>query len=792
MDRNYRVLELDKILELLSKETSCEQAAGLAKGLEPSHDLNEVKRRIADTTAAYKLMASFGSPSFGGIKNITGPLRRAEAGATLSMRELLDIAETLKVIRALKDWRSNCTGSETCLDDRFDALVPNKYLEEKITSCILSEDEVADNASSELNDIRRKMRNTALSVREKLDKLIRSPGYQKFLQEPIVTIRGGRFVVPVKSEYRGEVPGLIHDTSSSGATVFVEPMAVVQANNELRLLMSKEQLEIERILKSLSSEAGSFADAIIGSYETLVELDFIFAKARLGYKMKASEPLLTDEGRISLRKARHPLLDPKTAVPIDVGLGDEYDTLIITGPNTGGKTVSLKTIGLLTLMAMCGLMIPANDGSVVSVFESLYADIGDEQSIEQSLSTFSAHMTNIISILKSAGSRSLVLLDELGAGTDPVEGAALATAIIEHLRGKGAKIVATTHYAELKAYAINTPGVENASSEFDVATLRPTYRLLVGVPGRSNAFEISERLGIDKRLVDRARELVSSENQTLEEVVIKLEERRQALEKELEQARRMRISAEEAAKAAEQKLVEINKMREKEIEKAKSEALRIVDRARAEAESLISELDALRREKAAADFAAKSHEAKIRLRAKLKGLEESIDPVVDRIKEDYVLPRPLKPGDEVIVIDIDKKGVVLSKADSNGNVLVQAGIIKTRINQSNLRLIEQKQEVKAAAQPKGFKTGTSRATRDVRTEIDLRGMATDEGILELDRFISDALMSGLSQITIIHGKGTGALRAAVHKFLKSHKSVKNFRLGTYGEGETGVTIAEIG
>lgn len=792
MDRNYRVLELDKILELLSKETSCEQAASLARELEPSYDLDEVKQRIADTTAAYKLMASFGSPSFGGIKNITGSLRRAEAGAILSMRELLDIAETLKVIRLLKEWRSNCTGAKTCLDDRFDSLVPNKYLEEKITSCIVSEDEVADNASPELNDIRRKMRNTAMSVREKLDKLIRSPGYQKFLQDPIVTIRGGRFVVPVKSEYRGEVPGLIHDTSSSGATVFVEPMAVVQANNELRLLMSKEQLEIERILKFLSSEAGSFADAIIGSYETLVELDFIFAKARLGYKMKASEPLLTDEGRISLRRARHPLLDPKTAVPIDVGLGDEYDTLIITGPNTGGKTVSLKTIGLLTLMAMCGLMIPANDGSVVSVFESLYADIGDEQSIEQSLSTFSAHMTNIISILKSAGNRSLVLLDELGAGTDPVEGAALATAIIEHLRGNGAKIVATTHYAELKAYAINTPGVENASCEFDVATLRPTYRLLVGVPGRSNAFEISERLGIDKGLVNRARELVSSENQTLEEVVIKLEERRQALEKELEQARRMRVSAEEAAKAAEHNLLEINKLRDKEIEKAKGEAFRIVERARAEAESLISELDALRKEKAAADFAAKSHEAKIRLRSKLRGLEESIDPVVNRIKEDYVLPRPLKPGDEVIVIDIDKKGVVLSEADSNGNVLVQAGIIKTRINQSNLRLVEQKQDTKAAAQPKGYKTGTSRATRDVRTEIDLRGMASDEGILELDRFISDALMSGLTQITIIHGKGTGVLRAAVHKFLKSHKSVKNFRLGTYGEGETGVTIAEIG
>ncbi len=793
MKRDYKVLELDKILELLASETSCEGAAKIARGIEPSSDLGEARRRMEDTAAAMLLTARFGSPSFGQLKDVTDVLRRAEAGASLSMRELLDIAETLRIIRSMRGWFENCTDTKTCLDDRFNALSPNKYLEEKIKEAIVSEEEIADSASPELSDIRRKIRAASSRVREKLDKMIRSPEYQKLLQDPIVTIRGGRFVVPVKSEHRGEVPGLIHDTSSSGATVFIEPMAVVEANNELRVLLSREQAEIERILAELSAEAGSFGAAIIGNYMILVELNFIFAKSRLAYKMKATQPILTQDRHILLRRARHPLLDPKTAVPIDVELGGDFDTLVITGPNTGGKTVTLKTIGLLTLMAMCGLMPPVGDGSVLSVFDAIYADIGDEQSIEQSLSTFSAHMKNLIRILDEADDGSLVLMDELGAGTDPVEGAALATAIIERLRMKGARIAATTHYAELKAYAVNTPGVENGSCEFDIATLRPTYRLLVGVPGRSNAFAISERLGMDSALVNRAKELVSGENQRLEDMVSKLEEHRQKLENELEQARAVRASAESAGQKAERRLTELENMRQKEIERAKSEARQIIERARTEAEQMMTELDTIRKEKNSAEFAARIQEAKSRLRSRLAAAEEAVDPVLHKIRGQYKLPRPLKEGDEVIIIDIDKKGIVLSPADSNGNVMVQAGIIKTRVGIDNLRLVESNVgSVNRTAPPVGTVKGeSSRAVRSVKTELDLRGMLTDEGILELDRFIDQALMSGIGQITVIHGKGTGAMRAAVHKHLKSHPSVRGFRLGVYGEGETGVTIVEL-
>lgn len=793
MKRDYKVLELDKILELLASETSCEGAAKIARGIEPSSDLGEARRRMEDTAAAMLLTARFGSPSFGQLKDVTDVLRRAEAGASLSMRELLDIAETLRIIRSMRGWFENCTDTKTCLDDRFNALSPNKYLEEKIKEAIVSEEEIADSASPELSDIRRKIRAASSRVREKLDKMIRSPEYQKLLQDPIVTIRGGRFVVPVKSEHRGEVPGLIHDTSSSGATVFIEPMAVVEANNELRVLLSREQAEIERILAELSAEAGSFGAAIIGNYMILVELNFIFAKSRLAYKMKATQPILTQDRHILLRRARHPLLDPKTSVPIDVELGGDFDTLVITGPNTGGKTVTLKTIGLLTLMAMCGLMPPVGDGSVLSVFDAIYADIGDEQSIEQSLSTFSAHMKNLIRILDEADDGSLVLMDELGAGTDPVEGAALATAIIERLRMKGARIAATTHYAELKAYAVNTPGVENGSCEFDIATLRPTYRLLVGVPGRSNAFAISERLGMDSALVNRAKELVSGENQRLEDMVSKLEEHRQKLENELEQARAVRASAESAGQKAERRLTELENMRQKEIERAKSEARQIIERARTEAEQMMTELDTIRKEKNSAEFAARIQEAKSRLRSRLAAAEEAVDPVLHKIRGQYKLPRPLKEGDEVIIIDIDKKGIVLSPADSSGNVMVQAGIIKTRVGIDNLRLVESNVgSVNRTAPPVGTVKGeSSRAVRSVKTELDLRGMLTDEGILELDRFIDQALMSGIGQITVIHGKGTGAMRAAVHKHLKSHPSVRGFRLGVYGEGETGVTIVEL-
>ena len=791
MNRHHIALELDKVLELLAAETTCEDAAALARMLEPATRLRDVQRRLDETDAAYRLIAGFGSPSFGQIKNVDNALRRAEAGAVLSLRELLHIAEVLRVIRSLTEWRRHCAGVETCLDDRFESLSPNKYLEDRIAAVVQSEDEIADNASPALADIRRRMRAASQRVRDQLDRMIRSAAYQKLLQDPIVTMRDGRFVVPVKAEHRGEVAGLVHDTSASGATVFVEPIGVVEANNDIRLLQSKEKAEIERILTELSAEVGGFADAIIADYRILMELNLLFAKARLGYRMKAVMPAMTDSGYLCLRRARHPLIDPQKAVPIDVELGGDFDTLVVTGPNTGGKTVTLKTIGLLTLMAMCGMMPPVAGGSTLSVFGKVLADIGDEQSIEQSLSTFSAHMTNLIRILDEADAHSLVLLDELGAGTDPVEGAALAIAILEQLRGQGARIAATTHYPELKAYAIHTPHVENGSCEFDVATLRPTYRLLIGIPGRSNAFAISRRLGMREELVSRAEALVDSDSQRLEDVVTQLDERRQELESELQAANDARLRAERAGAQAQQHLDTIEQQRDRELERARAEAQRIVDRARAEATALIDELEELRRQKNAADFSARAGEAKSKLRQRLNALEQEIDPVTKRRQEGYVLPRPLKAGDDVLIVDIDKRGVVLKAPDANGNVEVQAGIIKTRVPLANLRLMKDKQ---APLPPKrGERTATlpSRADRDATTELDLRGFTVEEGLLELDQFLDHAQLMKLERLTVIHGKGTGALRAAVQKHLRSHPAVKSFRLGSYGEGETGVTIVDM-
>ena len=793
MNRNHLSLELDKILELLAAQTTCDDAAAMARALTPTPYLGEVQQLLGETDAAYRLMAGFGTPSFGQIKNVTNALRRAGAGAVLSLREFLDIAETLRVIRSLADWRAHCAGVETVLDDRFSVLAPNKYLEEKIATTIVSEEELADNASPALTDIRRKMRAASQRVRDQLDKMVRSPTYQKLLQDPIVTIRDGRFVVPVKAEHRGEVPGLVHDTSASGATVFVEPIGVVEANNDIRVLQSREEAEIDRILTELSVETGGFADAIIADYQVLMELNLIFAKARLAYQMKAVMPRVTDDGHILLRKARHPLIDPQKVVAIDVELGGDFDTLVVTGPNTGGKTVTLKTLGLLTLMTMCGLMPPVSDGSSLSVFREVLADIGDEQSIEQSLSTFSAHMTNLIRILDEADDHSLVLLDELGAGTDPVEGAALAIAILEQLRCQDARIAATTHYAELKAYAIHTDGVENGSCEFDVATLRPTYRLLVGVPGRSNAFAISRRLGMREELVEHARALVSGDDRRLEDVVTSLDERRQALESALAEAQSARLEAEKAAETARRHLSELEHRRDQELEKAKAEARRIVDKARAEAEQLVAELDELRRQKAAADFAAQAGAAKSRLKSRLNAMEDAIDPVTRRRQEGYTLPRPLRTGDEVLIVDIDKKGIVLREPDAGGQVEVQAGIIKTRVPLLNLRLLDGNGKPAPKQQPKrsGERTTPSRINRTAEIEIDLRGMMTEEGILEADRFIDNAVLMGLERVTLIHGKGTGALRAAIHQHLRTHPSVKSYRLGAYGEGEAGVTIVEL-
>lgn len=786
MLKDYKSLELDKILQQLANETTCADAAQLAAEIEPDTDLKHVERLLQETDDAFVLMAKFGAPSFYGMTNVTNALRRAQAGGVLNLPELLAVAATLRAIRSVSDWRKKSESVKTALDYRFETLQPNKFLEERISMTVLNEEEVADTASVALAAIRRKIRAASLRVREQLDKMIRSQTYQKYLQEAIVTQRGGRYVVPVKAEFRNEVKGLVHDSSGSGATVFIEPIGVVEANNEIRVLRADEQEEIDRILAELSREVGEFADGIVRSYRAAVELNLIFAKGQLAYKMKGVVPKLNDAGRISIKAARHPLIDKARVVPTDLMLGSDFDALIVTGPNTGGKTVSLKTAGLLTLMAMCGLMIPAADGSEIAVFRHVLADIGDEQSIEQSLSTFSAHMTNIIRILEKADGSSLILIDELGAGTDPVEGAALAISIIEAMREKGAKVMATTHYAELKAYALQTDGVENGCCEFDVSTLRPTYRLLIGVPGKSNAFAISKRLGMPEAIVERAKTLVSEESTMFEAVVTRLEDSRRKMEDERRDAEQYRIEAERMIREAETVRERAEKDAKHEIERAQHEAANLVQKTRQQAQGLLDELDTLRREKRAE----LSAEQKARLKAGIRDLERASDPVHEkRADEEYVLPRPLKVGDNVLIYDIDKSATVLELPKTGDMVLVQAGIVKTRVPMKNLRLLDKKvKEKKTGGRRNVTKTAADTA---VRNEIDLRGMNVEEALMEVDAFIDHALLRNLNQLTIIHGKGTGVLRSGIQQHLKRHKAVKSFRLGVYGEGESGVTVVEL-
>lgn len=786
MDRHYKALELDKILQMLAERTACKESKEMALNLKPETNLAKAEKALTKTDDAYVLTGKFGAPSFGNMCNVANELRRGEAGGCLTAAELLKIAETLRIIRGVKQWYGQCAGMGTSLDINFQGLVPNKFLEDKINSCITNDQEFYDNASPALADIRRKIRTASSKAREVLDKIIHSSTYQKYLQDTIVTQREGRYVVPVKAECRGNVPGLVHDTSASGQTVFIEPMGVVQANNDIRVLISKEEAEIERILFELSSLAGSYADTIIGSYKNLVELDVIFAKADLAYSMKAVKPVLNDKGIIDLKQARHPLIDLKKVVPVDVILGDSFDTLVITGPNTGGKTVTLKTIGLLTLMAMCGMMIPCSDNSRISIFRRVLVDIGDEQSIEQSLSTFSAHMTNIIGILKLANSSTLALIDELGAGTDPVEGAALAIAILEKLRSRGAKIASTTHYAELKEFALKTQGIENGSCEFDVKTLRPTYRLLIGVPGKSNAFAISQRLGMDKELVDRAKELVTAESRQFEDVVETLEHRRQSLEKQLANAQRLTQKANTEKQKAENELAKAKKNAEEEIRRAKEEAERIVSKTKAQAYALMDEIDKLKKNKEKADS-----QAKAKLRQGIKQIEESSDPIEKQKNSDYKLPRPLKVGDDVLIYDIDKDAVVLELPDKDNMVQVQAGIIKTRVQLSNLRLKEKKTE--KVKNPYRNRNRSVQRSVDIHpiTEIDVRGQTAIEAIMAVDSAIDNAILTNVEHITIIHGKGTGVLRTEIQKHLRTIKQVKSFRLGTFGEGESGVTIVEL-
>lgn len=790
MNNHYIALELDKVLARLKSFVSSTDGKELVGMLKPETNINLAQALLDQTNDAHMLMARFGAPSFGGAKNVNNSLSRADAGGVLSMRELLDVAEVLRTIRLLCEWRSKNSGIPTVLDGLFDNLTPNKYFEEKITSVIVNEDEISDNASPTLYDIRRKIRHCSSSVRDQLDKLIRSDHYRKFLQEAIVTQRNGRYVVPVKIEHRGEIKGLVHDTSSSGSTVFIEPASVVEANNEIKVLESKERDEIERILAELSAEAGSFYETVKVSLECTYELDVIFAKAKLAYDMKACLPKLNDNGKTLLYRARHPLIDPKKVVPVDIYLGDGFDTLIITGPNTGGKTVSIKTLGLLTLMAMCGLMVPASEQSEISVFENVFADIGDEQSIEQSLSTFSSHMTNIVSICGKVNGSSLVLIDELGAGTDPVEGAALAEAILEYLHQRGAKIAATTHYAELKAYALETKGVENASCEFDVASLRPTYRLLIGMPGRSNAFAISKRLGMADEIIDRAKSLVSSDNVAFEKTVASLEESRQQYEKKTQEAEELMQKAKAETERARQYKDGIEKLRQDELDKARTQATRIVDQAKRSAYMLTMELEKLKKESASngSDKAALARRAKQLMKKSSNEFAEITNPLIEAEDEDYVLPRPLKVGDNVVLADMGENAVVTATANKKGLVEVVAGNIKMRTPEKNLRLAS------AVKKPKQTAAKTEHIFRPAdggKSECDLRGMNVEEAIAEIDRHIDMCMRNGLGTIHLIHGKGTGVLRKGVQEYLRKNKFIKSFRLGTYGEGESGVTIAEI-
>lgn len=788
MDKNYKTLELDLILNRLANECSCEDAKELALSLNPTSDMSEVELLLSQTEDAFSLLARFGAPSFSGLKNVNNPLHRANAGGSLNPKELLDIAYCLRSLRTLDEWHNHCSGVRTSLDFFFEGITVNKYLENKILTCIINEEEISDKASDTLNDIRRKIRSKENSIREKLDSMIHSSHYQQYLQEAIITQRNGRFVVPVKAECRGNVPGLVHDTSSTGATVFVEPASVVDANNDIKVLQGKERDEIMRILFELSAEAGEFARSIKHSFDSAVMLNLIFAKAHLAYKMKASKPLLNNDGIVYLKKARHPLIDPKKVVPTDIALGDEYDTLVITGPNTGGKTVSLKTLGLLTAMTMCGLLIPVADRSRISVFDKILVDIGDEQSIAQSLSTFSSHMVNIIDIMNKADSKSLVLIDELGAGTDPVEGAALAVSVIENLRSKGAVIAATTHYAELKAYALDTAGVTNGCCEFDVETLRPTYRLLIGVPGRSNAFAISEHLGMDKSVVNHAKRIVNSDNRDFESVLEKLETSRQALEEERKIAEEMTARAKKIEEKAHSEKDKIETLKKRELDRAKREAEKLIDAAKRKSSEFLLELEKLKKEQNESNATEIARKTRRAVKSQMGEMDELVNPaeLADNWDYDYKLPREPRVGDRVVIKGIGEGEVV----ETGDKLLVKSGLLKTRVKLSDIMILDKPKEKPKPVRHNVYRT-SSRADADVKTELDLRGETVDEAIGELGLFIDKCVLNNIEEIRIIHGKGTGALRGAVTDYLKSHPNISEYRLGKYGEGENGVTIAKL-
>ena len=787
-DKSIRTLELPRVLQLLSEQAVSPEAKELALAVRPETDYEDVLRLLDQTDGARAMIVLRGAPGFSGVKPVKDLLDRADRGGSLNIPELIRIGDLLYAARRAKEYFNADAAEPTALDQIFLSIHGNRFLEDKIRRCISDENTVADAASPELADIRRHMRAALAKSRQILQKIISSPSYSKVLQDNIITQRDGRFVVPVKADQKGNLPGLIHDVSSTGATVFVEPMGVVQANNEYAELQAKEQAEIDRILAELSADAAAHRRDIQWDHDALVQLDLIFARGELSYKMDAIRPQVRRDGLIRLRKARHPLLDKKTAVPIDIELGGAFDTLVITGPNTGGKTVSLKTLGLLTLMTQCGLHIPAGDRSEVSVYERVLADIGDEQSIEQSLSTFSAHMKTIVEILQEADRDSLILFDELGAGTDPVEGAALAIAIIQHVRALGARAAATTHYAELKTFAMTTPGVENASCEFNVENLSPTYRLLIGIPGKSNAFAISRRLGLPDEVITNAQSQMSKDSVRFEDVLTQLEAKRQALEKREQETDRLYRQREEDARKAREFREQMQRAKENARSRGEAEAKRILRDARSASDAVFAELERMRKEQAKADRAINANEARAELRRQLNEAEDAIDKRDARSEPIPKPSRPIQKGDLVEIPGVSTPAEVVG-VGSDGTLQLKAGILKMKAKADEVRLIEDDER---AAMKKKAPKPTWTAVTGLRTaasrELDIRGMETLEAESVVETFLSTAVMGHLETVTIIHGKGTGALRNAVHNILRRNKNVKSFRLGVYGEGENGVTV----
>ena len=784
--KNLYTLEFDKIRELLARHAATDGAKAAARELEPSDDIDEVRLRQRRTADAKLLAGQKGNPSFSSVKDVSAACERADKGATLTTRELLDCAAVLSCTRSLIDYYKSNKITETSLDEIFERLIPEKEIELRITRSIVAEDMISDDASPALAEIRHSIRKTNSKIADLMQKYTQGGNYSKYLQENIVTTRGGRFVIPVKSEYRSAVPGLVHDTSASGATLFIEPMSVVQANNDLRELQSKEEYEIERILHELSGLVSSVSGVILLNYSNITYLAFVFACSELAYEMKAVEPTVSEKGAVKLERCRHPLIGEK-AVPVTIELGGAWSMLVITGPNTGGKTVSLKTLGLFCMMAQAGLQLPCSSASV-RVFDDIYSDIGDEQSIEQSLSTFSSHMVGIVDILKCMTDRSLVLFDELGSGTDPVEGAALAMSILEEVLGRGALCAATTHYAELKAFAIERDGVCNACCEFDIETLKPTYKLIIGAPGKSNAFAISERLGLPHSIVERAGGYVDNTSRSFENVIEKLEAERLKLQNERDEAERLRREYESFKEKSEAELREKLAGAEEEARRAREKARSIVDSARATGDFILKQLDDAKKAQDKKNFGEVLQNSK-------KNIRNEVKSYMDKNREEpeddgYVLPRPLRKGDDVEHRTLGTRGTLLEDPDKKGNVTVQMGILKTKFNVSQLKLLD---SVSVGTKEK---TGSEKAyraavSRSFKPELDVRGMLGEDACYTVDKYIDEAIVAHVYSVTVIHGKGTGALRNAIWAFLKGDKRIESFRAGQYGEGDYGVTVIDI-